>query len=67
MKMVPITSSNVSSIGYSDGNVYVEFHDGSLYCYLSVSDNVYEQFCRASSKGEFVHQHLNYYKYKKVN
>ena len=31
MEMMPVQSSNVSSIGYQNGCIYVQFHSGAVY------------------------------------
>lgn len=36
MNMIPVSSSNISSIGYDGTNLYVLFNSGGLYEYFNV-------------------------------
>ncbi len=66
---MPVTSSNVSSIGYESDTLTleVEFNDGSIYQYFDVPEAVYQELIRANSIGKFMHAHIkNQYRYTKV-
>lgn len=65
MEMIPVQSSNVSSIGYQNGCIYVQFHNGSVYQY-SANEGLFRQFLNAPSKGRFVHQYLNHLHYSRI-
>mgnify|MGYP000999647334 CR=1 FL=1 len=56
MDMIPVSSSNVESIGYEDGVIEVHFHNGYAYRYPNCSEELFSQFLNASSKGSFVHR-----------
>jgi len=58
LTLIPVSSSNVASIGYENSILEVHFHSGSIYQYLHVPETVFNDFLQASSKGSFVHQHL---------
>lgn len=60
MKRMPVTSSNVVSIGYEEEThtVEVEFKGMSVYQYQGVPPDVYESFMAAGSKGSFVQRTL---------
>jgi len=58
MKLVPVSSSNVAAIGYEDGITEVQFKNGAVYQYLNTTQQLFDDFCTASSKGRFVHQRL---------
>lgn len=58
MDMIPVSSSNVESIGYEDGVIEVHFHNGYAYRYPNCSEELFSQFLNASSKGSFVHKYL---------
>ena len=64
-----VVSSNVHSVGY-DPNTHtleVEFLSGGVYQYYGVSQNLYDQMMRASSKGQFLHAYIkNQYPYSRV-
>lgn len=51
-----VRSSNICSAGYDlhAEIMEVEFQNGSVYQYLSVPANVYDQFLQAPSKGKFL-------------
>lgn len=67
MEMIAVKSSNVHSIGYENGTLYVRFLTGVLYEYYDVPADVYDEFLNASSKGRFVHYRLKgRYKYRLV-
>jgi hypothetical protein len=57
MKMIPIAkSSNVSHVGYENGSLAVQFHDGGLYHYSDVPQDIYLRLLSAPSKGSFLHK-----------
>lgn len=55
IKFVPVSSSNIESIGYDldSMELYVRFHTGSTYVYYGVPESVYIAFLHAPSKGKF--------------
>jgi len=66
---VTVQSSSLASIGHSaeDNVLVIEFRNGSLYRYLDVPADAYEELLRAESKGahfnrfvrtRFVHQRI---------
>ena len=65
----PVASSNVRAIGYDSASqtLEVEFHNGSIYQYYGVPDNMHQQMMVASSKGQFLHMYIkNRYPYSRV-
>lgn len=65
----PVSSSNLRSVGYDSRAMVleVEFHNGSIYQYLSVPAALYEGLMHASSKGRFLHQYiLSRFPYQRV-
>lgn len=66
MRRIPVSSSNVASIGYAEGVIEVEFNDGSIYQYLGVNEDIYRNFINSSSKGRFVHYYLKGYSYRRI-
>ena len=58
MQLIPVNSSNVVAIGYENGNIEVQFHNGSVYRYPNCSESLFREFLSSSSKGSFVHQFL---------
>lgn len=61
-------SSNITRLGYSEGNLYITFTSGAEYVYRNVSSDVYTKFAAASSKGSF-HSHYikDKYEFERIN
>ena len=69
MKRIPVDSSNISSIGYDENSntLEVEFNNGTVYQYFDVPISVYNGIIEASSKGQYLAQHIKgYYRYVRV-
>ena len=68
-ELVAVDSSNVRAIGH-DARLqllFVEFNNGSLYEYTSVSKDLYVAFLTAPSKGQFVSTRLrDRYSYRRL-
>ncbi len=60
MDRIPVSSSNISSVGYDQDSqtLEVEFLGGGVYQYFQVPSSVYEEFMSASSKGRYHHQNI---------
>jgi hypothetical protein len=60
MERTPVSSSNISSIGYDpDSEVLeVEFTNGAVYSYSGVPPGEYEGFTNADSKGKYLHANI---------
>lgn len=68
MNMIPVNSSNLSKVGYSNGTLYIEFNSGSLYSYSNVPEHIYNSLLSASSKGKYFHAYIkNSYEFTKLN
>lgn len=70
MQRIPVTSSNILSIGYDAPTAIleVEFTSGDIYQYFDVPEYLYQQFMQAASVGEFLNENIRYnYRYQKVN
>ena len=70
MHRIPVTSSNIASIGYDQpsGVLEVEFTSGDVYRYFNVPTHLYQQFLHASSHGEFLNEYIKFnYRYQKVS
>lgn len=67
MQMVPVTSSNIASIGYEGSTLYVRFNSGRLYEYYNVPESVHNSLMSASSKGGYLAAHVKgSYHYKQI-
>lgn len=58
MQMVPVSSSNLASVGYENGTLHIRFHSGGLYSYSNVPVAIYQGLMSASSKGRYFHSHI---------
>ena len=60
MKMKPVNSSNIESIGYDKDlkTLFINFINSGIYEYASVSKNVYVSFMNASSKGKYFYNNI---------
>lgn len=69
MERTPVSSSNISAIGYdADSQVLeIEFTNGAVYSYSGVPPNEYEGFINADSKGKYLHANIkNRYSFMKL-
>lgn len=67
MNMIPVSSSNISSIGYEGDTLYVTFHSGATYAYFHVPAHVYEGLMSASSHGKYLNAYVKgTYAYQKI-
>ena len=65
--MVPVNSSDITSIGYENGVLYIQFHSGGMYQYTGVPVPVYEALMSASSHGKYFHAFIkNVYPYARI-
>ena len=57
---VPVSSSNLASVGYDPERriLEVEFLDRSVYQYLSVPDYIYRGLMSANSHGSYLDSHV---------
>ena len=60
MERVPVSSSNIASIGFDPGSqtLEVEFLSGTIYQYFGVPDYVYDSFLNSGSKGSFFNHEI---------
>ena len=58
MNMIPVSSSNIASIGYEGTTLHIRFHSGGLYAYYNVPYSVYAGLMGAFSHGEYFHDHI---------
>ena len=63
----PVQSSNVESVAYAEGALWVRFLSGSEYRYADVPESVFWGMMAARSKGEFLNQFVKgQYSYRRV-
>lgn len=67
MQRTPVQSSNIHSVGFENGVMEIQFHNGGLYQYFDVPAQVYEALLAAGSKGQFFAQNVRgVYRYARV-
>jgi hypothetical protein len=69
MERIPVSSSNVASIGYDADTqtLEVEFNSNTIYQYYGVPAHVYEELMNAGSKGQYLNSNIKKaYPYSKV-
>lgn len=70
MIRVPVTSSDLASVGYDPETVTleVEFNKSGVYQYFGVPPHVHEELMMASSKGKYFNQFIRRggYQYMKI-
>lgn len=66
-QLTPVTSSNISAIGYEGSSLYVWFKSGILYEYPGVPWDTYQALMANESVGRYFHQHIrNKFEYKRL-
>ncbi len=69
MDRVPVTSTNIYSIGYDSqlAILEIEFTSGDIYQYFNVPKYLYHGLIDTSSKGSFLNDYIRYsYRYQKI-
>ena len=69
MQRIPVTSSDLSSVGYDSGSqtLEIQFNSGGIYQYFNVPSNVYEGLMSAPSHGKYFHTYIkNSYSWQKL-
>lgn len=68
MVMVPVSSSNLSSVGYENGTLYIAFNHGGVYAYFDVPSSVHEELMAADSHGKYFARFIrNVYTYRRIS
>ncbi len=60
MNRIPVSSSNIASIGYDVESkiLEVEFNGGGIYQYSNVPNEVYQGLMNAPSHGKYFHSRI---------
>lgn len=69
MQRTPVSSSNLSSVGYDaqSATLEVAFHNGGIYQYYGVPASTHAGLLGASSHGSYLAHHVKgRYRYRKV-
>jgi hypothetical protein len=68
-EMFPVSSSNIVAVGYDADaqEAYVQFLNGSTYCYKGVSAHEFENLRTSASVGSYLNRNFkNVYPYERV-
>ncbi|GAA0103276.1 KTSC domain-containing protein [Paraclostridium bifermentans] len=68
MQMIPVSSSNLVSVGYDPQNMTlrVQFNSGT-YDYYNVPKNIFDGLLAATSKGSYHHSFIkNSFRFKRI-
>lgn len=60
MNREAVQSSNIASIGWSNGTMEIEFRNGSVYSYPDTPKQDYEDLKSAGSIGSHFHRHIRH-------
>ena len=66
---IPVTSSNLRSVGYDPNTrtLEVEFHSGGIYQYSNVPSNIHDGLMNASSHGKYFIAYIrNSFGYRRI-
>lgn len=69
MKRVPVSSSNLSSVGYNESKqiLEIEFNGGRVYQYFNVPKRIHQELMNAASHGKYFHRNIeDNYRYDQV-
>jgi len=60
MDRVPVSSSNLASVGYDSGSstLEIEFNGGGVYQYYDVPEHVHTDLMGAGSLGSYLHHNI---------
>ena len=68
MQREPVNSSNISSIGWENGTLEIEFNKDIVYQYYGVPEEVFENMFKSESIGKYVAQFIKkVFPFKMVN
>ena len=69
MNRIPVSSSNISSVGFDADTLTleIEFTNGNVYQYFDVPSTIYEELMQAESKGRFLSSQIKgVYRYARL-
>lgn len=66
MKRQPVSSSRISSVGWENDTMEVEFPDGAVYQYYNVSYDEYLSFMNSPSLGSALSRLDKVHRYRRI-
>ncbi len=67
MNRQSVSSSRISSVGWENNTLEVEFKDGAIYQYFDVSKSEYQDFINSPSLGSALSVLDKQHRYSKIN
>lgn len=67
MRRQSVSSSRISSVGWENDTLEIEFHNGVIYQYYGVSRSEYQNFMNASSLGSELSRLDKIHRYQRIN
>lgn len=67
MNRRPVSSSRISSVGWENDTLEVEFKNGKIYQYFNVSQSEYQNFLNSASLGSALSSLDKIHKYRPIN
>lgn len=61
MNRIPVRSSNIRQVGWENGTLEIQFHNGCVYQYFDVPQDLANKMMRAESVGTFFKQVIEPY------
>ena len=61
-----VTSRRITSVGWENDTLEVEFHNGAVYQYYNVSRSEYQSFMSASSLGSELSRLDKIHRYRRI-
>ena len=67
--MIPVVSSNLRAVDYNplNGTLTIAFHNGRIYEYYNVPQDIFEGLISAPSKGKYHYRYIKHYPYCRIN
>lgn len=53
-----LNSTDIHSVSYQNGQLYITFKSGGIYCYEGVPVSLYQGLVSAKSHGKYFHSHI---------
>jgi hypothetical protein len=62
----PVSSSRISSVGWENDTLEVQFHNGAVYQYYNVSKSEYQNFINSPSLGSALSVLDKHHRYARI-
>ena len=67
MNRIPVSSSRISSVGWENNTLEVQFKDGAIYQYYGVTNSEYRAFMNAPSLSHELSNLDKVHRYKRID